>query len=113
MIHATVCGVLVADAEFWPSYHEPGVSRHARANFTISTRKYVENAQHVQVITCALRGQRATALHRYLVLGKRVIVNGDLVLLSGARLHMNVRTIELIGGGQHQGPETEADDAAG
>lgn len=94
MIHATIHGHLVEDANYLPPRRDATRSRQAIVSFTVTTRRYGAPL-HVE---CRLRGRRATDVERHLVSGRRVVVAGELRLVSGPRLLLEGELLELVGG---------------
>ncbi len=116
MIHATIHGVLLGDARHRPSVHRDGKSLQEQLRFTLSTSNARtvqdgQSAEQFQVVQCCVRGGYATGIRHHLVAGKRVIVSGELVLLtpsSGAPyLMLNSRAVEFIGGTYTHAPVDE------
>jgi hypothetical protein len=116
MIHATIHGILLGDARHRPSIHRNGKSLQEQVRFTISTSNTRtvqdgQTAEQFQVVQCCMRGGYATGVRRHLVAGKRVIVSGELVLLTPASgvpyLMVNSRAVEFIGGTYTNAPVDE------
>lgn len=112
MIHATICGALIADAEYHSARRRNSSHEYQpEADFTIVTHR----GGYDQRIDCRIRGHRATAVEPHLVAGKRVVVSGELRLPRGngaARLLVDL--CELAGGARTrrgESQEGEGDDA--
>ena len=100
MIHATVPGVLIADASYVPADRDHRRANEASAFFEIVSRR---GGAQTQVVECTFRGRGAELHHRALRSGRRVIVTGALHLaMTGGRprLVLSVQNLELLEDGR-------------
>jgi hypothetical protein len=104
VIHATIHGVLLNDGRLRPACDLAGVKRQRQVRFTVSTTKHrgAEGEGQFQTVQCCIRGDYALHVAPHLVTGKRVVVSGELVMLTSesgeSYLMLNVRATEFVGG---------------
>ena len=104
-IQSTFSGNITGQALYRPASGK----REAMVSFSVFA-----GAAHLperDYVRCRLKGRKAEALHHYLVVGKKVLLSGDLRLVTDTDrpfLGCAVNSIELLGGGVHPLPHEVA-----
>jgi single-strand DNA-binding protein len=86
------------------------------ANFSVAVSFGKGDQKQTDWFSCALWGKRSEALGQYLTTGTKVFVSGKPQLrtyqkrdnTTGAEITLTVDFIELLGGGQRQGEESDS-----